>query len=275
MSLLVGDTILLEGGREPNSLIYGYQGARIISNNMKQLRKQPKEFIIHAQNDTATHNNVKNIRNILIEGIKEDLGMKSSDCRYKNDHGVIFDFRDFKFILSQESMHEYHRQNNINAFKRGHPDSGLMQKDLKAIIRNTRLRYDPIRSPFILHTANNDHKAYYLPYEIYKKEECSFLFCDRFFDVVSRAIRALLMLKRTKKRRLKSQLYRFWRKKYTKNLGRNKIRQALRYICEHTPPYLICAVLSVNIYIYIFFNQIFIYIYMYIKGILGWKTSLV
>ena len=249
MSLQLGETCLLEKGREPISFMFGYQLPKIISNNMKLIKSQPKQFLIHAQNDTATHNNAENIRNILIEGIKEELNMDQDTYMYQNPNGIQFDFREFKFILSQESMHEYHRQNNLKAFKIGHPDAGYMRKDLRSIIYNTRLSYDPVLSPYHLECSPNLTNypfKYYAPYDIVKHEQCSFLFRNENFYVVSRGIKALIMNKKTRKQPYKDELRKYLEKKYTNGLGRYKIRKALRYICKHTPPYLICAVISVK-----------------------------
>ena len=203
MSLNIGDIILLENSNEPHTLLYGYQAARIVANNMRCIKHQPKNFITHFQTDTATFNQVQNVGNHFIQGLKEQLGIPQSQEIYKNDHDVVFDFRNLQFILSQESMHEFHRLKNENGFRRGYPDSGYMQKDLKSIIHNTRIKYDEIESPYILNEATKKHCEYILPYEIYQHPKCKILFSDKYFPVVSRAIRALWMLKKKQKKNIK------------------------------------------------------------------------
>ena len=262
MGLNIGDTYLLENGAESHGLIFGEQLSSIVSGNMNYIKHSPKiGFAIHAQNDTATHNNVENVRNIFLQGIQKQLSLKPDQSQYTNMNGIQFKLNELKFMLSQESMHLYHRLMNLGAFKHGHPDTGYMRKDCKAFVRNIRLQYDIFESPFILYTVTTDHKKYLTPYELI--EYCSIFKNPQYDYVVSRAIRALWMRKGTRKENHRKELRSYMSKKKTFGLGVDVIRHELKYVIKHTPPYLLNSFFSVK--------SFFIYIYIYIYNVLFLK----
>ena len=244
MGLHIGDTYLLENGAESHALIFGDQLSKIVADNMRYIESKPDYFFIHAQNDTATHNNPENVRNIFLEGLKKELKCDDDEIEWINDNHVKFRFDELQFILSQESMHLFHRLFQLRAFKYSHPDSGYMQKDMKAIIRNIRLQYHHIKSPVILYTQTNEHDAYYTPYELIEK--CKFLNKTDYDYVLSRFVRALWMLRGTKKKKYKHELNKFiFQTKYTQQLNVQEIRAELKFMIRHTPPYLLSAIFSV------------------------------
>ena len=244
MGIHVGDTYLLENGSESHALIFGAQLSSIVADNMRYIKHQPPYFSVHAQNDTATHNNPENVRNIFLEGLKEELKCEDDEIEWINENNVKFRFDELHFTLSQESMHLHHRLFQLRAFKYSHPDSGYMQKDMKAIIRNMRLQYHHINSPIILNTATDSHDKYYTPYYLIQK--CKFLKSTHYDYVLSRFVRALWMMRATKRKKYKQELNKYmYQKKFTQQLTVDEIRTELRFMVIHTPPYLLSAIFSV------------------------------
>lgn len=276
MGINLGSTYLLENGAESHALIFGDQLASMVAENMQEIEFKPERFFVHTQNDTATHNNVENVRNIFLDGLKDKLGVKKDQIAWKNDFDVEFRFDELEFLLSQEGMHLNHRLAQLRAFKYAHPDSGYMQKDMKYIIRNLRLQYDSIESPFILNTATKDHKAYYTPYDLMEKceYERSIFGREEYDFVLSRFVRALWMLRGTKKKKYRNELKKFmYRKKYNQSLTVDDIRNEFKKLIYHSPPYLLSSIFSVE-YVYISRCVLCIYIFVPLCGhidLLGWS----
>lgn len=266
MSFMLGHTILLENGNEYHKIIFGYQVPNCIAKNMKYIQYQPQHFYNHCQNDRATHNNVQNVRNITVEGIKKQLSIldpkrfNEQDVTYTNPYGVIFDFRRYAFILSQEIQHISHRLGNLGAFKWHHTDCGYFKKDMNIIIKNMRLQYDPVETPTILYTNLFDGPEikgpYYTPYELIKK--CNLLKDSRHDYSISRALRALWMRRGTKQSKHKAELDKYWKKKHLNLtlpanqqqqsiiITKDEIRKEFTFIIKHCAPHQIPAFFSVK-----------------------------
>ena len=223
--------------------------AEVVANNMRYINHEPPVFFNHAQNDRATHNNPDNIRNILICGIKKQLGMNQDEYIYKNDHEIIFDFRKYEFVLSQEIQHIERRLDVAKAFKYGHVDSGYIRKDLNAIIKMIRMQFDPLKSPTILYTKQYQgplitKQEYYPPYELIKY--CPLLKDSKYDYYFTKAIRALWMRRGTKQEAFKRDLEKFLTKYYMNGISRSQLRDELCFIIDHTPPHLLPAFFSVK-----------------------------
>lgn len=239
-SIQMGKTYLLENGGEKHVTIFGKQLASIIAQNMTEIKVQPQQFAIHAQNDTATRNNPENIRNIVIESLRDKLldQSKFTDQTKQiwiNKHNIKFDFTKFIFILSQESFHLWIRISKAGGFKRCHPDTGYIKKDITAVIRKMRLQYDPVDSPPILSSGYErgpwSVKKLYLPYDLI--EEIPMLKDSSNDFVLMRAIQGLWMQRNTHGIEYKKDLTNLFSKQNTNGLGINEIRKQLTWAVKH------------------------------------------
>ena len=94
----LGYTRLLEKAGERYEVILVQQLANTISLNMPLVKKCP-DFHIKLSLDNATNSNVDNVRNCIVQGIQSHLQISSLACQYINNHGVIFDLRDFRITV--------------------------------------------------------------------------------------------------------------------------------------------------------------------------------
>ena len=286
MGLNIGDIFLLESGKERHEIMYGKQAASIYANNMKYIYPNliPKELIIHTQSDRATHENANNIRGILVSGIKKILEISpDSPSWIRPLDGSEFRFDTIRYFHSQEVHHIPLRLQALGAFKRSHSDNGIVRKDIKVIINNIRLQYNPVESPPILYTAEFDgpkiiHEYWLTPYELF--HQTKYIKDTKYFYTISRAVRALWMRRKTKKEKLKRELDKYWHEDWTQGIGRAKLRQEFTWIIKHSVPHLIGAFFSVK-YIFLIYILYILYIlyvlYIYIQcivfthlDILGW-----
>ena len=300
MGLNIGDTYLLEGGKERHKIMFAGQLGKIYANNMRYIKKEkiPKHFIIHTQSDRATHDNVNNVRGILVNGIKQslDIPLHSTSFVRQRDGGefrfdllrfvffiyflyifyiffiyflyifyiIIIKCLHYRFIHSQEIHHIDLRLLALGAYKRGHSDHGCVRGDIKFIIRNMRLQYHPVESPVILYTAVFEgptiiNEPWMPPYELFAKT--TYIKNEEYFFVISRAVRALWMRRKTNKPKLQSQLDRYWHKNWTQNIGRDKLRKEFIFIIKHSVPHLIAAFFSVNYFIFVLYNFYICFMY--------------
>ena len=256
-SFMLDDTYLLERGAERHKVIFGDQLSTCVAKNMYLIQTNPERFYVHAQNDRATQNNVFNVRNIIIEGIRQKLTLFDSNTKiaynphqveYINPHGIIFRFDEFAFLLSQEINHVQHRIQQLGGFKLTHVDGPHFKVDIQFIIKNIRLQYDAIQSPVVLYTDGfkgpvKTHEKYYTPYDAIKKSQI--LNNPEYDWVISRMVRSIWMLKGTKVQKNRRELEKFQSKCNTKGLGGKVIRREFNTVINHLPPYLIPRFFSV------------------------------
>lgn len=96
--LLLGYIRFLEKSGESYEVIFVQQMSSIIGTNMEEC-EECKDFGVHISLDIGTKVNTDNIRNCLIEGMRNYLQLQSHEYQYENEQGVEFDLRSFNVTV--------------------------------------------------------------------------------------------------------------------------------------------------------------------------------
>lgn len=156
---------LLPGGGESYELVMG-DIATIMAQNLVKCKFVDGgwfdfEFHNYLNYDRGTLCNVDNVRNCLMHFLKQCLNIPYDQATWTNEHGIIFDFRDYYIILGQELYHLVLRAANAHIWNYHHADCYFVIRALQAVQKAYQFEYD-------LETTPDTITAYRsTPYEVY------------------------------------------------------------------------------------------------------------
>ena len=151
---LVGETVLLENGSERYYILFKQMGKRVATNMKfcKWIEGGWNWFYnyVSIDFDRATACKPDKIREILLFWIKYYLNLSNETEYYINPHGILFKFKSFFIIVSQEIQHIYIRARKIKMWKFHHSDQSLIRLNWQTVVKGCTVRYDEFETPPVL-----------------------------------------------------------------------------------------------------------------------------
>lgn len=197
----IWDTYLLEKSAESYDRVLVRQLAGCVSRNM-QLVKKCDDFSVKLSLDTGTQTNIENVRNCLIEGIFKHLHLSRNATSYINPNGVVFNLKDFRISVCQETQHILIRIGRYGGWKRKCRDYAIVRNSFQQVVNNAHLKWDKHSPPILNHSRPGqfglNHASHIQtdPYDFYDNH-CEYLKHPIFFKEIQRWVLAHWQLNKT------------------------------------------------------------------------------